>query len=453
MRGGTSRHRRDLRRAARAPSPDRRRGDGAAGGRRRSTRRYGLLTFGAQFAEVAVDPELGARPGPAAWSARSPPGACSTPKLARSQLMGGMLWGLGQALLEGNRDGPAPRPLGRLATSASTWSPSTPTRPTSSDRARRGRRPAASNPLGVKGVGEIGQVGVAAAIANAVFNATGRRVRELPLAAELVMDPRPPPPGIDAAPSGRDRRCSRRSGSRAHARGPGGVAFGAGFGSLEPSLLVLGPLVDLRAAGDRDGRLLVGGLAGHDAARARCSGLRRHAARRGRRVVLTIAGQALVAHVDLRGIVRPGTPPAVDAPTFPATMALAGAMFVAMLQLHARRREGGPLRRLRASPAGCRARRVVPGAALGLYELVVRGGLFASDESDRSWSASARCRSTFYVVLRGWPFTADQVPSGTVGHRQLRRDRRRLPRLRGALRPRPPARHRRGGGRRWWRPA
>jgi xanthine dehydrogenase YagR molybdenum-binding subunit len=47
------------------------------------------------------------------------------------------------------------------------------------------------NPLGVKGVGEIGQVGVAAAIANAVFNATGRRIRELPIAAELVMDPAP----------------------------------------------------------------------------------------------------------------------------------------------------------------------------------------------------------------------------------------------------------------------
>jgi xanthine dehydrogenase YagR molybdenum-binding subunit len=43
-------------------------------------------------------------------------------------------------------------------------------------------------PLGVKGVGEIGQVGVAAAIANAVFHATGRRIRELPIAAELVMD-------------------------------------------------------------------------------------------------------------------------------------------------------------------------------------------------------------------------------------------------------------------------
>jgi xanthine dehydrogenase YagR molybdenum-binding subunit len=43
-------------------------------------------------------------------------------------------------------------------------------------------------PLGAKGVGEIGQVGTAAAIANAVFHATGRRIRELPVAPELVMD-------------------------------------------------------------------------------------------------------------------------------------------------------------------------------------------------------------------------------------------------------------------------
>jgi len=38
-------------------------------------------------------------------------------------------------------------------------------------------------------VGEIGQVGVAAAIANAVFHATGRRIRTLPISPELVMDP------------------------------------------------------------------------------------------------------------------------------------------------------------------------------------------------------------------------------------------------------------------------
>jgi len=43
------------------------------------------------------------------------------------------------------------------------------------------------NPLGVKGCGEIGQVGAAAAIANAVFHATGRRVRELPIRIEHLL--------------------------------------------------------------------------------------------------------------------------------------------------------------------------------------------------------------------------------------------------------------------------
>jgi xanthine dehydrogenase YagR molybdenum-binding subunit len=42
------------------------------------------------------------------------------------------------------------------------------------------------NPLGVKGVGEIGIVGVAAAIANAVYHATGRRVRDLPITLDKV---------------------------------------------------------------------------------------------------------------------------------------------------------------------------------------------------------------------------------------------------------------------------
>jgi xanthine dehydrogenase YagR molybdenum-binding subunit len=43
------------------------------------------------------------------------------------------------------------------------------------------------NPLGVKGLGEIGLVGVAAAIANAVFHATGKRVRELPITLDKVL--------------------------------------------------------------------------------------------------------------------------------------------------------------------------------------------------------------------------------------------------------------------------
>jgi xanthine dehydrogenase YagR molybdenum-binding subunit len=43
------------------------------------------------------------------------------------------------------------------------------------------------NPLGIKGVGEIGIVGTAAAIANAIYHATGRRVRDLPITLDKLM--------------------------------------------------------------------------------------------------------------------------------------------------------------------------------------------------------------------------------------------------------------------------
>jgi xanthine dehydrogenase YagR molybdenum-binding subunit len=148
----------------------------------------GLLTFGAQFAEVAVDPELGlvrVRRMVGAFA----PGRVINPKLARSQLMGGMLWGLGQALLEGNQMDArygrwAASDLGAYLVPVNADAPEITIELIEVEDK-------GINPLGVKGVGEIGQVGVAAAIANAVFNATGRRVRELPLVAELVMDPDP----------------------------------------------------------------------------------------------------------------------------------------------------------------------------------------------------------------------------------------------------------------------
>ena len=146
----------------------------------------GLLTFGAQFAEVAVDPELGivrVRRLVGAFA----PGRVLNPRLARSQLMGGMLWGLSQALLEGNAfDARSGRwgatSLGDYLVPVNADAPDVTVEFVEVEDV-------GINPLGVKGVGEIGQVGVAAAIANAVFNATGRRIRELPLAAELVMDP------------------------------------------------------------------------------------------------------------------------------------------------------------------------------------------------------------------------------------------------------------------------
>jgi xanthine dehydrogenase YagR molybdenum-binding subunit len=152
---------------------------------------HGLLTFGAQFAEVAVDPQLGlVRVRRLAGTFA--PGRVLNPLLARSQLMGGMLWGMSQALLEGNHMDPrygrwAETNLAEYLVPVNADAPDVTVDFVDVQDDLVG-------PLGAKGVGEIGQVGVAAAIANGVFHATGRRARTLPMAPELVMDP-PTAPG------------------------------------------------------------------------------------------------------------------------------------------------------------------------------------------------------------------------------------------------------------------
>jgi xanthine dehydrogenase YagR molybdenum-binding subunit len=145
---------------------------------------YTQMTFGAQFAEVAVDADLGVirvRRMVGAFA----PGRILNAKTARSQLLGGMLWGLGQALLEGTR---MDRRSGRWA-NASLGDYLVPVNADAPDVDIElvEVRDEIVNPLGVKGVGEIGQVGVAAAIANAIFHATGFRARELPIAIEHML--------------------------------------------------------------------------------------------------------------------------------------------------------------------------------------------------------------------------------------------------------------------------
>jgi xanthine dehydrogenase YagR molybdenum-binding subunit len=145
---------------------------------------YTQMTFGAQFAEVAVDADLGfirVRRLVGAFA----PGRILNPKTARSQLMGGMLWGLGQALLEGTDMDPrigrwVNASLGDYLVPVNADAPEV-------DVELVEVRDEIVNPLGVKGVGEIGQVGVAAAIANAVFHATGWRVRALPIRMEDLL--------------------------------------------------------------------------------------------------------------------------------------------------------------------------------------------------------------------------------------------------------------------------
>jgi xanthine dehydrogenase YagR molybdenum-binding subunit len=145
---------------------------------------YGLLTFGAQFAKVAVDADLGiirVRHMVGAFA----PGRVLNPKTARSQLMGGMLWGMSQALLEGTRMDTrhgrwANASLGDYLVPVNADAPDVDVDLIEVDDQVTG-------PLGVKGVGEIGQVGSSAAIANAVYHATGYRVRELPIAVEHLL--------------------------------------------------------------------------------------------------------------------------------------------------------------------------------------------------------------------------------------------------------------------------
>jgi xanthine dehydrogenase YagR molybdenum-binding subunit len=147
-------------------------------------RRYSMYAFGAVFAEVAVDPALGTirtRRIVGAYGA----GRIVNPRLAHSQCVGGMVGGIGMALMEQTmidpRDG---RPVN--ASMADYLVPVN-LDVGSLDAFFVKEEDPHVNPLGVKGVGEIAIVGVAAAIGNAVFHATGRRVRDLPIRIEALL--------------------------------------------------------------------------------------------------------------------------------------------------------------------------------------------------------------------------------------------------------------------------
>jgi len=145
---------------------------------------WSIHTFGAVFAEVEVDEEL---PVPrlrrclGVYSA----GRIVNPKTARSQMIGGMTWGVGQALLERSE---MDRALGRyhsknLAGYLVPVSADTPVlEPYFVDEIDEH-----ASPIGAKGIGELGAVGVGPAIANAVYHATGVRVRELPILPERLL--------------------------------------------------------------------------------------------------------------------------------------------------------------------------------------------------------------------------------------------------------------------------
>jgi len=142
--------------------------------------------FGAQFAEVRVDVDTGEIRVPRLVGVFAA-GRIVNAKTARSQLVGGMTWGLSMALFE---ESLMDAQFGdyvnhdlagyHIAAQADVQA---------IDVSWIDEHDDQLNPLGVKGIGEIGIVGTAAAIANAVYHATGHRQRHLPIRPDRVLSP------------------------------------------------------------------------------------------------------------------------------------------------------------------------------------------------------------------------------------------------------------------------
>lgn len=141
-------------------------------------------THSAVFAEVKVDEELGVIRVTRVVNAVAA-GRILNPKTAHNQILGGVVWGIGMALHEETLTDHA---YGRIM-NANIAEYHVPVNADVYDiKTIFVDEPDATiNPLGIKGVGEIGIVGVAAAIANAVYHATGNRVRDLPITLDKVM--------------------------------------------------------------------------------------------------------------------------------------------------------------------------------------------------------------------------------------------------------------------------
>jgi xanthine dehydrogenase YagR molybdenum-binding subunit len=140
-------------------------------------------THSAIFAEVKVDEQLGVIRVTRIVSAVAA-GRILNTKTASSQIMGGVVWGIGMALHEETL---IDHKFGRIM-NANIAEYHVPVNADVHDiQVIFVDEPDDTvNPLGIKGLGEIGIVGVAAAIANAIYHATGKRVRDLPITLDKL---------------------------------------------------------------------------------------------------------------------------------------------------------------------------------------------------------------------------------------------------------------------------
>lgn len=146
--------------------------------------KYAFHSFGAHFVKVVVDPDLGTV-RVAKIVGVMDIGKVLNLKTATNQIMGGMIFGIGMALMEGTIYDPT---NGRVVTRDLTdyLVPVNADMPEFDIRFIDIPDPYIS-PVGARGIGEIGITGITAAIANAIYHATGKRVRDLPITPDKLL--------------------------------------------------------------------------------------------------------------------------------------------------------------------------------------------------------------------------------------------------------------------------
>ena len=145
---------------------------------------YSSNSFNANFAEVWVNQYTGMVKVHRVVAVTGA-GKIMNPKTAQSQIIGGVTWGIGMALTE--ESVVEPRWGNFITRSFADYHVPSNLDVGIIDTIFINETDTASNKLGIKGLGEVGIVGVAAAIANAVFNATGTRVRKLPITPDKLI--------------------------------------------------------------------------------------------------------------------------------------------------------------------------------------------------------------------------------------------------------------------------
>jgi xanthine dehydrogenase YagR molybdenum-binding subunit len=155
--------------------------------------KYAFHSFGAQFCQLKVNRWTGEIRLQRITSVMDI-GTVINMKAARSQILGGIVFGIGMALLEGSI---LEEKTGRYANANfADYLVATNADVTEVDIHFVIKPDTIFNPLGARGIGEIGITGMPAAIANAVFNATGKRIRQFPIHPENLLPLEPGQPTI-----------------------------------------------------------------------------------------------------------------------------------------------------------------------------------------------------------------------------------------------------------------